>query len=143
MKRVLKVLSQSMEGWLSQLRPVVRVIHTLTAVAVGFWMAMKLYDPELSAFGEMVLGLVGGSAIFAVLGYIFFQQENRSLANMMIADFEQMPDRDNKDIWMGESASVNDLIEDLRQLTPRGLKLVRLYREAKETVAKAKGGNTS
>ena len=63
--------------------------------------------------------------------------DDRAIADLLIADLEKMPDRDNPDVFWGrDGTTVNGLIEDLRQLTPCGRELVRLYRSAKETVAK-------
>lgn len=65
--------------------------------------------------------------------------DDRTAANMLIAKFSQMPDLNSPDIFLGSDVTtINGLIEELRQLTPRGLKLVRLDRAANERVWKAK-----
>ena len=65
--------------------------------------------------------------------------DDRTAANMLIANFSQMPDRDNPHVFMGgEATTVNGLIEELRQLTPLGLRLVELHKGATERVRKVK-----
>ena len=63
----------------------------------------------------------------------------RTSADEIIANISQMPDRDKPAICTGkETFSVDDLIRDLRELTPRGIEFVKLHIRAKETLARLK-----
>ncbi len=63
-------------------------------------------------------------------------RSDREVADELIEEFIKMPNLEKKDIWgAGEGFSVADLIEDLRQLTPRGLRFVLMRQRARKRLA--------
>ncbi len=106
------------------------------------WSFSNSQDPidTLALFGEETGLLEFGWDHYVVYPTpLAINPDDRMAATMLIANFSQIPDRDNPDIFMGgDVTTVNGLIEELRQLTPRGLELVRLHRSAMETVRNAK-----
>ena len=128
MERVNKtnVLSQAFRGSFQLFDGFVVLGYFVTLVFTATFV-FALVVHKLNLFLSLFEGaLLIWSAYVLIKGYIL-----RSAADRMMVELEQMPDKDEKDIWVGmENLSVSRVIDHLRRLTPLGKKLVWMYRRS-------------